>query len=332
MKIPISEIKKIAVFRALHLGDLLCSMPAIGILRRTYPEAWISLIGLSNSQSIVKRFHTYIDELIVFPGYPGLPEQDFNPSSIEIFIQKMQRRKFDLLLQMQGKGTIVNTLCTQFHPVHLAGFYPDNERVESPLFMPYPNYGHESQRHLMLLNHLGLSTTNGEMEFPLTDKDEDDFLKLPFQPFGVPYVCIHPGSRKLARQWPTSCFSRIGDYVSGKGFNVVLTGTEEELEITKRVAEQMHFRTYNLAGETSLGSLALLLKNSTGLISNCTGISHISAALKVPSVIISMDGEPLRWGPIHKALHYTHDWLEKPDFEMIVNAVKLMLIPPSMIP
>ncbi len=325
MKIPVSKAKKIAVFRALQLGDLLCSIPAFIVLKEAYPKSKISLIGLANSKPIVDRFHEYIDELIIFPGYPGLPEQGFDSHSISIFIKEMQNRHFDLLLQMQGNGTIVNNLCKQFRPVYLAGFHPNKQEMDNPLFMPYPDFGHESNRHLLLLNHLGLTTTHAEMKFPLTDKDSDEFHKLLPDVLPTPYVCIHPGSRNAARQWPISYFSKIGDYVSSRGFNVILTGTTAEIGITTKVAAKMQFQVYNLAGKTTLGSLALLLKNSAGLIANCTGVSHVSAALKVPSVIISMDGEPKRWGPTNKTLHYTHDWLENTNFESLVTAVKKML-------
>lgn len=325
MKVAVSKVKKIAVFRALHLGDLLCAMPAFSVLRASYPQSWISLIGLENSKPIVERFHKYIDELIVFPGYPGLPEQDFDRQTVKNFIQEMRNKQIDLLLQMQGNGTIVNTLCAQFRPRYLAGFHPKNQTTDNPLFIPYPDFGHESNRHLLLLKHLGLSTAKAEMDFPLTQRDTDDLHELMPELTPDRYVCIHPGSRNPARQWPISHFAKVGDYISKQGYKVIITGTESEIEISTKLAARMHIQPYNLAGKTTLGSMALLLKNSAGLISNCTGVSHVSAALKVRSVIISMDGEPARWGPTNKDLHYTHNWLEDSNFESIMIAVRKML-------
>ncbi|RYE29846.1 MAG: LPS biosynthesis glycosyltransferase, partial [Sphingobacteriaceae bacterium] len=98
-------VKKIVVFRALQLGDLLCSIPAFRALRTTYPEAKITLVGLPWAESLLTRFSDYFDAFIAFPGYPGLPEQEINPQKITAFLQEIQAQNFDLALQMQGNGS-----------------------------------------------------------------------------------------------------------------------------------------------------------------------------------------------------------------------------------
>jgi ADP-heptose:LPS heptosyltransferase len=55
------------------------------------------------------------------------------------------------------------------------------------------------------------------------------------------------------------------------------------------------------------------------LIANCTGVSHIAAATRTPSFVISMDGEPERWGPLNQILHVTKDWTRDPSFEAVYN-------------
>jgi ADP-heptose:LPS heptosyltransferase len=323
---PPKEIKTIAILRALQLGDLLCAIPAFRTLREYYPEAEISLIGLANSISLCKRFENYIDDLIIFPGYYGLPEQDYDTERTNEFIQTMNNKKFDLLIQMQGNGTYVNSLCHTLNPRYLAGFFPPEEPVDSSLFMPYPNFGHEKDRHLLLLKKIGITSKNKEMEFPITSADKSHFQNLDLKLTPKTYICIHPGSRNRLRQWPIEHFSSIGDFITQHGYQIIITGTTQEKMLAEKVCAKMHSASINLTGKTTIGSLAVLLKNSAGLISNCTGVSHIAAAIKTPSVIISMDGEPERWGPPNKALHYTHNWLKNKSYEAVKDAVKRMLI------
>ena len=110
MMLPADQIRKIGVFRALQLGDMLCHIPAMRALRSAYPLAEIVLIGLPWCKDLVSRFSHLFDRFIHFPGYPGLPEQPFNEAEYSVFREKVQAESFDLLLQMQGNGTIVNEM------------------------------------------------------------------------------------------------------------------------------------------------------------------------------------------------------------------------------
>src|SRR5205807_2979062 len=113
------------------------------------------------------------------------------------------------------------------------------------------------------------------------------------------YVCIHAGSRGVWRQWPVEYFAALADYCHDQELQVVLTGTKDELSIVERLASLMKHEPVIAAGKTSLGAVAVLIRDAFALISNCTGVSHIAAALKTKSVVISMDGEPGRWAPLN---------------------------------
>jgi len=316
-----NEIRQIAVFRALQLGDILCSIPALRNLRLNFPAAHISYIGLPGSKSLIERFSTYFDEFIPFPGYPGLPEQDFDESEFKRFSEEIHHKYYDLILQMQGNGTIVNDMLAKLEPKNLAGFSIDeDELISNPLMMRYPNFEHESSRHLKLISALGLKVDDTEMEYPLFDDDYKRFEAQQF-PLTEKYICIHPGSRAAWRQWPSSYFAQIADLCFVHGFQIVLTGTKDEAELAFNVSCEMRQKPFNLTGKTDLGTLGVLLKNSSGLVANCTGISHIAAGLKVKSVIISMDGEPERWAPTDRSIHYTIDWTKSPNFETVKQAV-----------
>jgi ADP-heptose:LPS heptosyltransferase len=319
MILDFNHIKRIGIFRALQLGDMLCSIPAIRSLRVAHPGAEIILIGLPWAQSFARRFDKYFDDFIAFPGYPGLPEQEFHEASYMSFFRTIRNFEFDLLVQMQGNGTIVNAMLNTWNAKHLAGFHNSQSRMASELFMEYPTGVHEIHRHLQLMKYLGVPPMSDELEFVISSDDRNNFNLLDVPP---PYVCVHPGSRGRWRQWPPELFARTADECAAAGFNIVLTGTTSEADITDAVKHSMKHEAIDLTGMTTLGSMALLLQNATMLLSNCTGISHMAAAMKTPSVVISMDGEPERWAPLDQGLHPTIDCRSQNRFHEVLTRVR----------
>ncbi|MGN6181326.1 MAG: glycosyltransferase family 9 protein [Mucilaginibacter sp.] len=320
------EIKKIGVFRALQLGDMLCAIPAIRALRSAYPDAEIILLGLPWAKSFTERFSEYFDGYIHFPGYPGLPEQSFDEEKYQQFLININQEKFDLILQMQGDGSIVNEMIAQYGAKYTAGYKLEGHYApDNGLYIDYPNYGSEIDRHLLLMEFLGIPSKGNQLEFPLSEGDVMalDQLQLGIEPGR--YVCIHPGSRGAWRQWPVEYFASLADFCTEQGYKVLITGTKEEAGIVQAVKDNMKDDAINIAGKTSIGAAAALIKDAAMLISNCTGVSHIAAAFGTPSIVISMDGEPERWGPVNKELHHTINWLASQDFHLVFRETVAML-------
>ncbi|WP_410221492.1 glycosyltransferase family 9 protein [Pedobacter sp.] len=318
-----NNIKKIAIFRALQLGDILCAMPAIKAIREFYPQAEIIFIGLAHTKPLIERFKC-TDQFVAFPGYPGLPEQEFDPIGFETFVNQMREKEIDLLFQLQGNGAVVYEFLNILGAKRVVGFCQTIAQQNEDL-MCYPEKLHEIDRHLALLNHLKIAYSNDEIFFSTLEQDEADFKALKSGLKPKEYICIHPGSRGKWRQWPVAYFAAIADFCKERGFEVVITGDENETDIAHELAVKMKYRPLILTGKTSLGAISHIIENAFALIANCTGVSHIAAALKTPSIIISMDGEPYRWGPKNLALHFTIDWNLNPDYKFVLRSVIEMI-------
>jgi ADP-heptose:LPS heptosyltransferase len=270
------------------------------------PHAWITLLGLSSSQAMTSRFSHYIDELMPFPGFPGIPEAPVDVARLPGFFAEAQARQFDLAIQMHGNGSLMNPFTVMLGAkanagYHAAGAYcPDPER-----YLPLDESDHEVRRWLRLLVHLGIPDRGEQLEFPLQRGDWEALAAVPeaARLAGTRFVAIHPGASETARRWSPEHFAAVADYFARDGYRVVLTGTAEEAPIAAEVAGRMRYCPVNLAGQTSLGAMAALLSRASLLVSNDTGVSHLAAALKVPSVVIFIASDPRRWAPLDQDLH-----------------------------
>lgn len=291
--------RRVAVFRALQLGDLLCAVPAWRALRRALPGAEIVLVGLPWAASFAERFSCYFDDFRAFPGYPGLPEQVPRLAEWPRFLEAMHAERFDLVLQMHGSGRISNPVAALLGGRALAGFYqpgdfcPDLER-----FLAYPDELPEVQRHLRLLEFLGAKPDRDSLEFPVTSHDREranSLLEGKSLLVGE-YVCVHPGARAAVRRWSPEKFAAVADRLARDGLRIILTGSAEEQPLTRCVAERMHAPALDLAGRTDLGSLAALLAGARLVVCNNTGVSHVAAAVGAPRVVLyHEEAERARW-------------------------------------
>jgi ADP-heptose:LPS heptosyltransferase len=315
-----SDPKRIVILRALYLGDLLNAVPAFRALKSAFPNSHVTLVGLPWSVEFVKRFNCYLDEFIYFPGIPGFPEQPPDIAQWPAFLSAMQSHHFDLAIQMQGSGDIANTLISLWGAKQCAGFYLPGQYCADPnYFLEYPEHESEVWRHLRLMELLGIPPQGDELEFPLFEEDWRALEQMQRDHnLGNNYVCIHPGSNSRERRWPTNNFAAVADYLAARGYQIVLTGTEKEANLTASTTLHMRARAIDLAGKTSLGSLGALVSRARLVVSNDTGISHIAAALKTPSVILFPVPESIRWAPQNERLHKRiWDAMGKPSSEVL---------------
>jgi ADP-heptose:LPS heptosyltransferase len=291
------------VLRALRgLGDMLCVVPALRCLRAALPEAHVTLVGLPGARWMQERFPGYLDDFLEFPGFPGIPEVPVDTRRLPEILAAVQGR-FDLALQMHGSGSNSNSFTLLLGARISAGFYLPALWCPSPEhFAPYPAHLQEVRRWLALMEFLGAPTGNEALEFPVLPADRER-LQAAWPGHRAGYVCLHPGANEAQRRWPVERFAAVGDALADEGMTVVLTGTGAEREITSAVARAMRQEAVDLAGRTDLGALAALMQGAALVVCNDTGVSHLAAALKTPSVVIFAASDPERWAPLDGRLH-----------------------------
>ncbi|MDQ2903495.1 MAG: glycosyltransferase family 9 protein [Chloroflexota bacterium] len=305
--LKLEEPRRIAILRALQLGDMLQSVPALRAIRARFPHAEITLIGLPWAASFARRFQRYIDRFVEFAGYPGISEVEVDPQRTARFIEEQQAHGYDLVVQMHGSGKISNTLALALGGQVSVGYYdlaaPAHELT---LAILYPENWPEVLRNLGLARLLGCTDLATWLEFPLFNEDlvEAAALLRALPRVDRPWIGLHAGARPPARRWPLERFARVGNALMQRfGAQIILTGGPGEEIMARTVEEHLSEPALNLAGQTSLGTLAGVISKLDLFISNDTGPAHIANAVDTFSITLFGPADHRRWAPLDQARH-----------------------------
>jgi len=262
--------RDILVLRALGLGDLLTSFPALRGLRRAYPDARI----------VLATPEPYVC-LALLSG--AVDEVDATP---ELGRRHPRRRPPDLAVNLHGSGPESIADLAAIRPgallTHRHDAFP---QYAGP---PWREDVHDVARWCGLLEWAGIACDPGDLAIS--------------RPRGYPdrsgSVVIHPGASAPARRWPAERFAAVAAALHRAGERVVITGSSAELDLARAVAAGAGLPdSAVLAGRLGLMGTVALISDSRLVICGDTGIGHIATATGTPSVLLFGPTPPARWGP-----------------------------------
>lgn len=287
---------RVALLRASRLGDFVCATPAFRALRAALPRADITLIGLPFIEPLAKRLPS-LDRFLPFPGYPGAAEQFFNARRALRFLARVQRERFDLLVQMHGSGVYMNPFALMCGAKWTAGFTRDRSRSDLlDAALPLPPPMHEIDRLLALTEFLGAPAVGGARpQLGLRQRDRRE-AALRLTALQRPVVALQPGARETRKRWALERFISVGEQLRARcAGSVVVIGGPEEAKPGDAIAARLGAHGRNLAGRVSLPVLAGVIERVSLLVTNDSGPAHMAYALGTPSITIFGGTDPRMW-------------------------------------
>ena len=229
----------------------------------------------------------WVDELVPFPGAEGIPERPPD-GTLPAWLAEQRARGWDLALQAYGDNPAANAVSGAVGARLSGGFAPTTSTGLDPaLHLPYPHALHEVERHLRLLEHLGLPTgASRALEWPLTAQEEAEAAALGLGHYAV----LHPGATSASRRWPVERFAAVARGLAGAGLTVAVGGVPSERATTAALIAAAGVPVVDLTGRTSLGAYAALLRDAAVTVANDTGTAHLSAAVGGRVVTLFLSG------------------------------------------
>jgi heptosyltransferase-2/heptosyltransferase-3 len=114
---------------------------------------------------------------------------------------------------------------------------------------------------------------------------------------GDQLVVLHPGTAGPAKLWRAERWAAVAEALMGPGTRLLLTGGPGEEGRVEEVATRMRIRPPTLAGQTTIGQLAALLRRASLTLGVDSGPLHLAAAQGVPTVHQYGPGDAGRFGP-----------------------------------
>lgn len=300
----------ILIVKMSAIGDVIHTLPALHAIRKHYPDARITWLVEEAASGLVEG-HQALDRVLVSKRkrwVRGILGSSCLESIREVhhFIKELRDTRYDLVLDFQGllKSGVLVGLSRGKRKI---GFDKGMEHQEhSYLFLnervpPVDMDNHALLRGMMLLDVLGIQSKEIVFNLPVQDQHRDmvdDLLVRHGLREFKPLVAIHPGAKWETKLWSNQKFSSLADrLIEQYDAKVVFTGSQADRRTIQDIMSGMKGEAANLAGETSLKTLAALYEKTDFLVSTDTGPMHVAAAVGTPVVALFGPTAPWRTGP-----------------------------------
>jgi ADP-heptose:LPS heptosyltransferase len=247
------------------LGDIILSLPAIALLRKRFPSAAVTIAGnVDHLSPIVSRHAERILSLSTLPLHRLYAREALPPEEV------LFRKSFSRIVSWTG------TEDPEFVK-KLQAIHPD---ACVAAWKPQPGeLRHVSQLFALSLAIRWLAQRGWNEKHSLT--------------------ALHPGAGSKEKRWPLSRFISLARklLLQEKRKLLLIEGPAEK-GLARYIEQQLPSAEVILAESLRLSLLAAVIEQCGIFVGNDSGIAHLAAALKVPSVVLFGPTLPQHWAPL----------------------------------
>ncbi|MBI3013866.1 MAG: glycosyltransferase family 9 protein [Candidatus Tectomicrobia bacterium] len=283
--------EKLLVVRRGALGDLILTLPFLRVLKQLHPRADLEVLG---------PFHLWS----VIAGGSGWVRR----------IHDLEAFNLSALYVCGGQiPPAVREFFAAFDGIYYIGTDPEGV-IRSQLsrhglsdvkfISPFPPPGGSVRVSDHLIDQLGDHGFSPATLRPVIFPGEASLLlggrvlKDLELPVGHPLLAIHPGSGSPGKNWPRDHFGEIirRCLQRKRATPLVFLGEAEAGEMTSW-ARHLSAGKFPLLCDLPLSLLASVLACCHLYLGNDSGVTHLAAALRVPTIALFGSTDPAVWGP-----------------------------------
>ncbi len=292
------------------IGDVIHTLPALNALRTHYPNAQITWLVEEAAADIVMG-HPALDRVILSRRKHWVRQLKSRHWKAGLkglygFIKTLRDTRYDMVIDFQTllKSAAMVLLSKGKRKI---GFAKGMQHAEgSHLFynehIPAIDMEvHALKRGLLFLEAMGVPAPDVVYNLPIQHQERILISRILAQK-GITgarkLFCINPQATWETKLWDNAKFAELADELSKTcGADIVFTGGPQDSRAIETIRSKMKEPSVNLAGKTTLKTLAALYQCSDLLVTTDTGPMHLAAALNTLVVAIFGATAPWRTGP-----------------------------------
>ncbi len=286
------EVQSILIIHQGALGDFILALPALETLRKTFRQARSVIMGYPRILGLVhERF--YADDIFSV-DQKGMASFFNREGSLDVPLSEFFKM-FDLIVVFgkDGEGTIVGNLrrVCRGRILSINSFPPWDEKV------------HATDYLLKQLDQYGVRASASHPKLYLRKSDRAwarDFWesKGVTQEERSKVIILHPGSGSKKKAWPLDRFLSLARTLQDRlgSRMLVVLGPAEGSDVRKAFEAPGPHGPVLATGLTLL-QLASVMEGCRFFVGNDSGITHMAAALGLPTVAIFGPTERRVWAP-----------------------------------
>ncbi|MBU1203790.1 MAG: glycosyltransferase family 9 protein [Nanoarchaeota archaeon] len=286
---------KILLLLLSRIGDTLMFTPTLREIRKAYPKAQIDALVMFDACKDVLKDNKDIDKLIHWHFIKKGPIKSL------FFMLKIRKQKYDLCITPYPANKMQYNLISFLTKAkqRLAHKYPI-KKISSFSWLqtkrvPTDKTSHAIEENLKILPQLKIksSSPHKKMFLRLNSEDKEfasNFMKT--NKIKKPLIGFHPGTSRLAgmplKKWPEKYFARLMDLIKEKypHSTTLIFRSKDEQESINKICRLT--RTRPIIPETkTIKQAAAILRQCSLLIANDSGLIHMAAIFKVPTITIT---------------------------------------------
>jgi lipopolysaccharide heptosyltransferase II len=286
------EFKRVLIVRLRSIGDTVLSTPTLIALKRSVPHVKVDILLEDWVAPLLDGFE-HVDEVIAV----GKGTRERLRAAM-----LLRGRRYDVVFNLHGGTTAAFFTAASMasHRYGIADYqysFLHNHVLSSAAKFWSRELTHSAEQQLAVIGSSGIAVNDRpRTHLAVTKKALAEADRIASKLSQERFALIHPASAFETKRWPIEKFARTIEFLQTQGLSAIAVGDEADADILNelthisKVPISIHI-DLNLPEITALASRASLF------VGNDSGVAHIAAAVKTPTVVIFGSSNRVHWRP-----------------------------------